>query len=114
MPPAEEAVAGLEPGTMVTDVRLPAGGLNAGSSYVKLRSPASRYAICGVAAGVRAAENGRLAWCRVAVTGAVPGVARLTDLETALSGAAPSARRISSQLQAAPGRPDCISDPAAS
>jgi aerobic carbon-monoxide dehydrogenase medium subunit len=110
----EEALAGLEPGAIVTAVRLPAGGQSAGSAYVKLQNPASCYAICGVAASVRAAENGRLAWCRVAVTGATSGLARLGELETSLPGAAPSAERISSQMQAAAGRLDCISDLAAS
>jgi carbon-monoxide dehydrogenase medium subunit len=110
----EEALAGLEPGAIVTAVRLPARGQSAGSAYVKLRDPASCYAICGVAASVRAADDGGLPCCRVVVTGATSGVARLAELETSLSGAASSPERITSQMQAAAGRLDCISDLAAS
>jgi aerobic carbon-monoxide dehydrogenase medium subunit len=112
--PVETAVAGLGPGTIVTAIRLPAALARAGSAYQKMRDPASCYAICGVAASVRVAENGSLAECRVAVTGVAPGVVRLGDVESALVGSAPTARRISSQLHAAAGRLRCISDMAAS
>lgn len=66
----------LEPGEIVTSVRIP---LPDAAAYCKFGNPASRYAL----AGVFLAKTG--AAVRVAVTGAAPSVFRAGDIEAALS-----------------------------
>ncbi|HEY8550456.1 MAG TPA: xanthine dehydrogenase family protein subunit M [Vicinamibacterales bacterium] len=78
-----ETVVG--PGEMLTTVTVPVRTAGTGMAYEKFPHPASRYAIAGVAAVVRA-EGGACRQARVAVTGAVAPARRLTALEQALFG----------------------------
>jgi aerobic carbon-monoxide dehydrogenase medium subunit len=59
----------LQPGELVTSVRIPATGPGRGAAYVKHRHPASSYAVVGVAASV-AVESGDIADARLVVGGA--------------------------------------------
>lgn len=66
----------LEPGELVTEVSF---AIPAAAGYSKVRSPASRYALCGVF--VARLDDG----IRVAVTGAGPQVFRVEAMEQALA-----------------------------
>lgn len=75
----------LQPGEVLTEVRLPDLGQGWGWAYEKFPHPASGYAVVGVAAVVRA-EGGSVREVRIGVTGAGPAAFRATAVEQALSG----------------------------
>jgi aerobic carbon-monoxide dehydrogenase medium subunit len=75
----------LETNEIITKVSVPLVGKGAGASYAKMRHPASRYAIVGVAAYVTM-SGGKVASARIAVTGAGPMAVRQNDAEAALVG----------------------------
>ena len=75
----------LDSGELITAVTVPAQAKGQGAAYAKLKHPASRYAIVGVAASVTVA-NGVVTACRVAVTGAGPQAVRQPSVEKALIG----------------------------
>jgi carbon-monoxide dehydrogenase medium subunit len=76
----------LEPNEIITSVSFPAADAGQGSAYEKLRHPASRYAIVGVAASVKLGADGKIAEARVAVTGAGVKAERQPSVESALVG----------------------------
>ncbi|MEN9936735.1 MAG: hypothetical protein RLZZ387_3314 [Chloroflexota bacterium] len=82
----EMLTTALEPSEVVTRVTFPALGKGEGAAYTKLRHPASRYAIVGVAAYVKLGAGGAVESCRVAVTGAGPKAVRQSATEAALTG----------------------------
>ena len=83
----------LESGELITKVTVPTQSKGQGAAYAKLKHPASRYAIVGVAASVTVA-NGVVTACRVAVTGAGPQAVRQPSVEKALIGTAGDAAAI--------------------
>jgi carbon-monoxide dehydrogenase medium subunit len=82
----EMLTTALEPNEIITDVRFPTVGQGEGAAYAKLRHPASRYAIVGVAAYVKLGAGGNVEACRIGVTGAGPKATRQTAAEAALVG----------------------------
>jgi carbon-monoxide dehydrogenase medium subunit len=77
---------GLQPGEIVTEIRLPGPRDDAGSAYVTLEQPASGYARVGVAAVVFANDKGGIATANVALTGVGDHPYRASDVESALAG----------------------------
>lgn len=77
---------GLQPGEIVTEIRLPGPRDDAGSAYVTLEQPASGYAMVGVAAVVFANDKGGIATANVALTGVGDHPYRASDVESALAG----------------------------
>ena len=75
------------PAEVLTAVSVPVSGPGVGMAYEKFAHPASRYAITGVAAVLRA-EGGVCREARIAVTGATPHTMRLAALEGTLVGKA--------------------------
>ncbi|MPZ18185.1 MAG: xanthine dehydrogenase family protein subunit M [Luteitalea sp.] len=75
----------VQPGEVLTEIRVPARKPGLGMAYEKFAHPASRYAIAGVAAVVRTSK-GVCEEARVALTGATPKPTRLSQLEAALVG----------------------------
>jgi len=82
-------VTALEPGELITEVILPVEAASAGTSYQKMRQPASGFAIVGVAARV-ARSNGKIGSVRVGVTGLGPSGFRARRVEELLEGTAGS------------------------
>ncbi len=82
----EMLTTALEPNEIITSVTFPALGAGEGAAYEKMRQPASRYAIVGVAAYVKLGGDGNVAEARVAVTGAGPKATRQNDTESVLVG----------------------------
>ncbi len=84
----------LEGDEILTAVRVPALAARTGSAYLKLRHPASGYAMVGVAAVVSLDEQGHIAKVSVGVTGVGSKAYRATAVEEALQGKAASAKRL--------------------
>lgn len=76
----------LEPGELVTEVRLPAGSPTFGSAYVAVVHPASGYPIAGAAAVVGRSSGGSGPWetCNLALTGVGERPYRAPALEEAV------------------------------
>jgi carbon-monoxide dehydrogenase medium subunit len=79
----------LEPGEVLTEVRVPVIGANQGSAYEKFPQPASRFALAGAAVLVTV-QNGQITAARVGLTGAAPVALRLPAVEAALIGESPA------------------------
>ncbi|MGE0821662.1 MAG: xanthine dehydrogenase family protein subunit M [Candidatus Binatia bacterium] len=79
----------LEPGEIITEVRIPPLSAKTGSAYVKVPQPASGFAVVGVAALVTLDAQGRCTIVRIGVTGAATKAFRARDTETALTGKKP-------------------------
>ncbi len=79
----------LDPGELITEIIVPIEDSSTGTSYQKMKQPASGFAIVGVAARVRK-SNGAIDWARVGVTGLSGTGFRATAAEDLLAGAAGS------------------------
>jgi carbon-monoxide dehydrogenase medium subunit len=82
-------VTTLDPGELVTHVELRIPEKPAGMTYLKLRHPASGFALVGMAAILRLDSSGRCVHCRIAVTGAGPRTTRLQAVEDVITGREP-------------------------
>jgi carbon-monoxide dehydrogenase medium subunit len=78
----------LEPGEIVTQVRVQVPAGKSGAAYEKLAHPASRFAIVGVAASLSVGADGKVTSARVAITGVGPKPQRSAKAEAALVGQA--------------------------
>jgi carbon-monoxide dehydrogenase medium subunit len=76
---------------VLTEVRFNLDRKRAGTAYVKLRQPASGFAIVGVAAQVLVDKRGRIEKAAVGITGVNPVPFRAAALEKKLVGAATDA-----------------------
>ena len=85
---------GLEPGEILTEIRLPGPRKDAGSAYASLEQSASGYALVGVAAVVFVGEGRRIAGANVALTGVGDHAYRARAVEAALAGSDGSAGAI--------------------
>ncbi len=79
---------------ILTEVRIPALAANSGVSYKKFAHPASRYAICGVAAVITVGADNTISRARVAVTGVASSAYRARNVEAALEGKSADAATI--------------------
>ena len=77
---------GLHPDEILTEIRLPGPRDDAGSAYMSMESPASGYAIVGVAAVVFAGDGGGIGTANVALTGVGEVAYRARTVESALAG----------------------------
>jgi aerobic carbon-monoxide dehydrogenase medium subunit len=89
----------LAPIELITKITFPRLGSGEGAAYAKLRNPASRYAIVGVAAYVKRGADGKIAAARVAVTGAGPKAVRQPAVESALIGSSGDADAIAAACE---------------
>ena len=70
---------------ILTEIRIPTGG-HGGAAYMKHPHPASRFAVCGVAAAVSLDAGGKCTAARVGVTGVGSHAIRAKGVEAALTG----------------------------
>src|SRR5262249_37407454 len=84
----------------LTGVRIPTGG-HAGAAYMKHPHPASRFAVCGVAAAVGLDGTGKCTAARVGVTGVGSHAVRAKGVEAALTGKTLDAATIAAAAQKA-------------
>ena len=97
----------LEPGEIITSVRVPVYGKGTGAVYLKHAHPASHYAVVGVAA-LLAISGGKISRAALVVGGATPNPVRADAAEAALTGRPPDADTIA---QAAGKIADAIEEP---
>jgi carbon-monoxide dehydrogenase medium subunit len=76
----------LRPTDVLTEVRFTIPSGRTGAAYQKHKHPASGYALVGVAAVVRLADDDRIDWARVALTGLGVQPSRAEPVEWALTG----------------------------
>jgi carbon-monoxide dehydrogenase medium subunit len=76
----------LQPGELLTRVRVPTMPPRSGAAYVKFPNPASRYAVVGVAAFVKLAPDDTCVAVRIGITGAASAPFRATTVEERLIG----------------------------
>jgi carbon-monoxide dehydrogenase medium subunit len=76
----------LEPGEIVTGIKVPVIEGKAGSAYVKVRNKASHYALAGAAVVLQVGNDGVCSNAAVAITGAASKAFRLEGVENALKG----------------------------
>jgi carbon-monoxide dehydrogenase medium subunit len=78
----------LEPGEILTQVRVALPPARTAGAYEKLPHPASRFAVVGVAAEISLDVRNTVQWSRIAITGLGSKVTRATGVERALQGKA--------------------------
>lgn len=76
----------LEPGELLTQVRIPLPPARTAGAYEKLPNPASRFAVVGVAAEISLDAKGVVQWSRIALTGLGSKVTRAVYAEKSLQG----------------------------
>ena len=91
----------LQPGEILTEIRVPVMRSETGAAYVKFPHPASRYAVVGVCAVVTRQDN-VCREARIAVTGATLYATRATAAEQALRGQPLNADTIRAAAERAP------------
>jgi carbon-monoxide dehydrogenase medium subunit len=96
---------------IITEVRIPALQGRTGVAYKKFSQPASRYAICGVAAVITLGADDTIERARVAITGVGAKAYRASAVEQALQGKSANADTIKAAAeQAADGAGDVNGD----
>ncbi|HEY4771338.1 MAG TPA: xanthine dehydrogenase family protein subunit M [Myxococcales bacterium] len=78
----------LEPGEILTQVRVALPPARTAGAYEKLPHPASRFAVVGVAAEISLDARNTVQWSRIAITGLGSKVTRAKGVEAALQGKA--------------------------
>lgn len=76
----------LEPGEIITAIRVPKSTGSTKSAYVKVRNKASHYALVGAAVVLTMGDDGTCSDAAVAITGAGAKPFRLDGVENALKG----------------------------
>ena len=103
----------LQPGEIITAVRVPAPGAGTGTatgtSYLKFPHPASRFAVCGCAAAVTV-SGGACSRARVAFNGIASAAFRDAGVEAALSGASLDEESVRSAVAGAAEGQELLAD----
>lgn len=100
----------LEPGEILTEVRVAPLAVKTGSVYLKAPQPASGFAVVGVAAIVSLDAKGNCTAVRVGVTGAAAKGFRAHATEAVLVGKAPDANAIAQAAAKAADGVDTLGD----
>ncbi len=83
----ERFTSALQPGGVLTSIRMPSYGKGTGGVYLKHKHPASSFAVVGVAA-LLTLENGKCSRARVVIGGVTTNPVHATEAEEALMGSA--------------------------
>ena len=75
----------LQPGEILREIRIPAGKGKTAQAYVKVRHPASGFAVVGVAVNL-SVDGGKCQSAAIGITGVAPKAYRATSVENALKG----------------------------
>ena len=78
----------LEPGEILSEIRIAAPAVGTGQAYLKAPQPASGFAVVGVAVNLTRDASGKCETCSVGVTGVASKAYRATAVEIAIAGAA--------------------------
>ena len=105
----EMLTTALEPGEVLREIRIPAAKGKVGQAYVKVRHPASGFAVVGVAVNV-SIDGGKCQSAAVGITGVSPKAYRATKVESALKGNALDAKTLGAAAAHAADGADVNSD----
>src|SRR5437588_8710090 len=81
----ETLTTALQPGEVLREIRIPAGKGKLGQAYMKVRHPASGFAVVGVAVNL-AIDGGKCQSAGIGITGVSPKAYRASKVESALAG----------------------------
>ena len=105
----EMLTTSLQPGEILREIRIPAGKGKAAQAYVKVRHPASGFAVVGVAVNL-SLDGGKCQSAAIGITGVSPTAYRATKVESALKGNALDAKTLSAACAHAAAGVDVNSD----
>ncbi|HEY2115854.1 MAG TPA: xanthine dehydrogenase family protein subunit M [Candidatus Angelobacter sp.] len=105
----EMLTTSLQPGEILREIRIPAGKGKAAQAYVKVRHPASGFAVVGVAVNL-AIDGGKCQSAGIGITGVSPTAYRASKVESALKGNALDAKTLSAACAHAAAGVDVNSD----
>ncbi|MGZ4831115.1 MAG: FAD binding domain-containing protein [Candidatus Angelobacter sp.] len=105
----EMLTTSLQPGEILREIRIPAGKGKSAQAYVKVRHPASGFAVVGVAVNL-SIDGGKCQSAGIGITGVSPKAYRATKVEGALKGNALDAKTLSSAAAHAADGVDVNSD----
>ncbi|MFQ5948296.1 MAG: FAD binding domain-containing protein [Acidimicrobiia bacterium] len=100
----------LEPGEMVTEVRIPKYTAPAGGTYLKLERKIGDYATVGVATHLELDGSGKIANAGIALTSVAPKNTKAVEAEQALVGEAPGDELFAEAAELAAQASDPASD----
>jgi aerobic carbon-monoxide dehydrogenase medium subunit len=105
----EMLTTSLQPGEILREIRIPAAKGKAAQAYVKVRHPASGFAVVGVAVNL-SIDGGKCQSAGIGITGVSPTAYRATKVENALKGNALDAKTLSNACAHAAAGVDVNSD----
>jgi carbon-monoxide dehydrogenase medium subunit len=105
----EMLTTALQPGEVLREIRIPAAKGKPAQAYVKVRHPASGFAVVGVAVNL-AIDGGKCQSAAIGITGVSPKAYRATKVESALKGNALDAKTLSAASAHAADGVDVNSD----
>ncbi|MCZ6515575.1 MAG: xanthine dehydrogenase family protein subunit M [Acidobacteria bacterium] len=100
----------LRANEILTEIRVPPLGARTGDAYLKIRHPASGFAVVGVAVRLSLDAKGNCAGVGVGVTGTAAKPYRAGKVEAALRGKAPTKENVKAAAQSAADGVDVQSD----
>ncbi|HKV90974.1 MAG TPA: xanthine dehydrogenase family protein subunit M [Candidatus Angelobacter sp.] len=105
----EMLTTALDPGEVLREIRIPAAKGKPGQAYVKVRHPASGFAVVGVAVNL-SIDGGKCQSAGLGITGVSPKAYRAAKVESALKGNALDAKTLSAAATHATDGVDVNSD----
>ena len=105
----EMLTTALQPGEVLREIRIPGGKGKVGQAYVKVRHPASGFAVVGVAVNL-SIDGGKCQSAGIGITGVSPKAYRAANVESALKGAALDAKTLAAAAAHAADGVDVNSD----
>src|SRR6478736_2237741 len=105
----EMLTTALQPGEVLREIRIPGGKGKAGQAYVKVRHPASGFAVVGVAVNL-SIDGGKCQSAGIGITGVSPKAYRAANVESALKGSALDAKTLAAAAAHAADGVDVNSD----
>lgn len=105
----EMLTTSLQPGEILREIRIPASKGKPAQAYVKVRHPASGFAVVGVAVNL-SIDGGKCQSAAIGITGVSPTAYRATKVENALKGNAVDAKTLSAACAHAAAGVDVNSD----
>ena len=105
----EMLTTALQPGEILREIRVPGSKGKAAQAYVKVRHPASGFAVVGVAVNL-AIDSGKCQSAGVGITGVSPKAYRASKVEGAIKGGALDAKTLAAAAAHAADGVDVNSD----
>ena len=105
----EMLTTALEPGEVLREIRIPAAKTKVGQAYVKVRHPASGFAVVGVAVNL-SIDGGKCQSAGIGITGVSTKAYRAAKVESAIAGNALDAKTLAAAASHAADGVDVNSD----